>query len=89
MPEFKKHACVNIDQAIPKIKTKDESEDISDHLADKIRLNKRKRRRFKRSFYYAKNLIQWSEDELNCEEPKNYYKGTTLQYFELKERRFA
>lgn len=65
LPEFKKYSCQNIDVAIPKINAKGNEDEISEALADKIRINKRRRRRFKRSFYYAKNIIEFTKEELN------------------------
>ena len=75
--------------AIPKIKVKEgeDAADISEALADKIKINKRRRRLFKRSFYYAKNIIEFTKEELNRQNPINIYSGATLKYFEERELR--
>jgi hypothetical protein len=43
---------------------------------------KKKRRRFQNSFMYADNLIMFSNEELQNQDPKKIFQGTTLQYFE-------
>lgn len=67
LSEYKKNSCVNIDQLVPEIKlTKDEQiEGPSESRAEQIKINKRKRRRYKNSFLNAKNLIGWTDAELN------------------------
>ena len=67
IPEFKKNSCINIDQLIPELKmTKDEKEEgPSDARAEAIKLNKRKRRRYKNSFLNSKNIVSWADTDLN------------------------
>lgn len=90
LTEFKKFSCINIDHAIPELKmTKEEEEDgPSDSKYEQLKINKRKRRRYKNSFLNANNLVQWSEAELNPER-KNIYQGPTSLYFEQRERQHA
>ena len=67
LPDYKKFSCVNIDVLVPEVKltSTEVEEGASDSKLEQIRLNKRKRRRFKNSFFNAQNLIQWTEEELS------------------------
>jgi hypothetical protein len=67
LSEFKKFSCLNIDTAVPLIKVSAEDEDdgLSEAKLEQIKLNKRKRRRYKNSFFNADNLIMWKDQELN------------------------
>lgn len=62
--DFKKSSCINIDHYIPELKmTKDEQiEGPSENRAELIKINKRKRRRYKNSFLNGKNLVVWAEN---------------------------
>jgi len=53
--EFKKNSCINIDKAVPEIKTsaEEEEEGLSEAKLEQIKINKRKRRRYKNSFLNA------------------------------------
>ena len=59
LAEYKKHSCINIDKLVPEIKFKkptsaeSEEEDISEKKEEQIKINKRKRRRYKNSFFNA------------------------------------
>ena len=59
LPEYKKNSCITVNQAVPKLKIaeKNDDEGLSDAKQEQIRLNNRKRRRFKNSFFYADNLV--------------------------------
>ncbi len=63
LQDFKKHSCINIDIVVPEIKVsrEEEEEGLSDAKHEQVKLNKRKRRRYKNSFINAKNLVMWSE----------------------------
>ena len=77
---------------IPEIKlTKDEQVDgPSDARAEQIKINKRKRRRYKNSFLNSKNLIGWTEAELNNQELHSYiYSGTTYFHFDTREKQHS
>ena len=67
LPEFKKSSCINIDHVVPEIRmTKDELMDgPSESRAEVIKINKRKRRRYKNSFLNAKNLIVWNDTDFS------------------------
>ena len=51
-----------------------------------MKINKRKRRRYKNSFLNSSNLVIWSDSELNNPKTKNMYSGPTLNYFDGRER---
>jgi len=61
--EYKKHSCINIDKLVPEIKFKktqneaSDDEDLSEKREEQIKINKRKRRRYKNSFINASNLV--------------------------------
>lgn len=58
LPEYKKNSCLTVNQAVPKLKIDDKKDEaLSDAKQEQIRLNNRKRRRFKNSFFYADNLV--------------------------------
>ena len=67
LPEFKKFSCLNIDSYVPLIKVSadDEEDGLSDTKLEQIKMNKRKRRRYKNSFFNADNLVMWKASELN------------------------
>lgn len=91
LPEFKKHSCVNINKAVPKFKVTEteQEEGLSDTRAHTKLICKRKRRRFKHSFFYSDNLIVWTNDELNRVDPKNLYSGSTLSHYEAMEKKMV
>ena len=91
LPEYKKFSCINIDAVVPEIKVSqsEEEEGLSDAKYEQLKINRRKRRRYKNSFLNPNNLVQWTEDELNASTPKNKYQGTTMQYFESREKNWA
>ena len=68
LTEFKKFSCMNIDSLVPLVKVSQEDEDdgLSDSTLEKIKMNKRKRRRYKNSFFNAENLVVWTDQQLNA-----------------------
>ena len=62
--------------------TKEEmDEGLSDHKLEIIAKRKKKKKKFKNSFLYSDNLIQWTQEELENTDPKNvgkYYSETAL-----------
>lgn len=48
-----------------KVSAEDEEDGLSDTKLEQIKMNKRKRRRYKNSFFNADNLIMWKDSELN------------------------
>ena len=54
-----------------------------------MKINKRKRRRYKNSFLNSSNLVIWADSELNNNKVKNMYSGPTLNYFDGRERQMA
>lgn len=62
LPEFKKSSCVTVAQAVPKLKitANEHDEGLSEAKQEQIKLYHRKRRRFRNSFFYADNLVQWT-----------------------------
>lgn len=67
--------------------TKDEEEfGPSETRFEQLKINKRKRRRYKNSFLNSSNLVIWSDSELNNTKVKNIYSGPTLNYFDGRER---
>ena len=62
LAEFKKNSCVTVNQAVPKpkIASNEHDEGPSEAKQEQIKLYHRKKRRFKNSFFYADNLVQWS-----------------------------
>ena len=88
LTEYKKGSCINIEKTVPEVKVSEEEEEegLSDAKLDQIKISKRRRRRYKNSFVNAKNLVQWSESELNSTNPKNIYSGSTFTYFEQREK---
>jgi hypothetical protein len=62
LSEFKKNSCLTVSQAVPKLKisTNEHEEGLSEAKQEQIKLYHRKRRRFKHSFFYADNLVQWT-----------------------------
>ena len=92
LSDFKKNSCISIDHMIPEMKlTKDEQVDgPSENRAEMIKINKRKRRRYKNSFLNSKNLIGWTEAELNDSEAhSSIYSGTTFIHFEYREKQHS
>ena len=63
----------------------DNIEDMTESKQEQLRLFKKKRRKFMHSFYYLDNMQQFAQDELT----RSNYAGTTLQYFEGKEKRMV
>ena len=62
LSEYKKHSCINIDKLVPELKFKkvvndSDEEEISEKREEQIKINKRKRRRYKNSFINANNLV--------------------------------
>lgn len=70
-----------------KFSTTDNDEDLSEAKQEQIKLYERRKRRFLHSFFFAENLVQWTPEELSCTEPKNNYQGTTLQYYEIGDKK--
>lgn len=89
LPEYKKNSCLPIKQLLPKLKiSKEEVEDgLSDHKQELIRNRKKKKRKFKNSFFHAENMVQWTQEELENQDPKNRYAETQLQYYEDRDKK--
>lgn len=85
IPEYKKNSCINIDKIVPEIKiNKDEDiDELSETKYEQLKINKRKRRRYKNSFINANNLVIFTESQLAN---KNIFSGATLNYFDAKEK---
>lgn len=62
LSEFKKCSCLTVNQAVPKLKvtSTEQEEGLSEAKQEQIKLYHRKKRRFKNSFFYADNLVQWT-----------------------------
>jgi hypothetical protein len=63
LPEYKKISCIEIDKLVPKLKLEkakdddEEEEDISEAKKEALKINRRKRRRYKNSFINHNNLV--------------------------------
>jgi hypothetical protein len=88
LTEYKKHSCLNIDKIVPEIKVSEEEEEegLSDAKIEQVKINRRKRRRYKNSFINQLNLVQLCDQDFIGQTLQ--FQGTTLQYFEQKEKQF-
>lgn len=60
---------------------------LSDHKKELMRNRKKKKRKFKNSFLYADNLVQWTQDEIENIENRKPYSETLLQIFDEKDKK--
>jgi hypothetical protein len=80
LSDYRKYSCINIDKAVPDIKLtqEEEEEGVSDARAEQIKMNKRKKRRYKNSFLNNDNLIEGLQ--------KDFFAGTTFHHFDQREK---
>lgn len=61
LTEYKKFSCQDVNIAVPELKINKYAEDSDNELSDtkleQIKMNKRKRRKYKNGFFYGPNLI--------------------------------
>ena len=60
---------------------------MAEHKAELIKNRKKKKRKFKNSFFYADNLISWTKDELENQDPVNSFNETLIQIYEDKDKK--
>lgn len=65
-----------------------ENEEISEHKQELIKNRKKKKRKFKNSFFYADNLVQWTKDELEKQDPVNPYNESLTQTYDDKDKKY-
>lgn len=66
LPDYKKISCLPLKQLLPKMKySKEEFEELSEHKQELVHKRKKKRRKYKNSFLYSKNLVEWTQEELD------------------------
>jgi len=91
--EYRKFSCQDVNAAVPELKiakfAEDSDNELSETKLEQIKINKRKRRKYMNSFFYSANLIEWTNEEINCQEPRNIYNGTTLMYYEASEKTYS
>ena len=61
---------------------------MSDHKQELVRKRKKKKRKFKHSFLYSDNLVQWTQDELELQHPKNKFAETAANFYDQRDRKF-